>query len=130
MNASVQTLSQNRASTIDGSTGRSRQQPGQERWQNVGDSERMVSASAGAILLLQGLARRDLMGALIGGIGGALAYRGATGHCPAYQAAGVDTAADMNQEKVAARSRGTRGSPAGITGPRLPQRADWPRCRH
>jgi uncharacterized membrane protein len=109
MNASVQTLSQNRTSTSGGSDGRSRPaQPSRERHQNVGDSERLVSASAGAILLLQGLGRRDLIGWLIAGVGGALAYRGATGHCPAYEAAGVDTAADAGREDQAVRDHGTR----------------------
>jgi uncharacterized membrane protein len=52
----------------------------------------MVSAAAGAILALQGLGRRDLTGALIAAVGGALVYRGATGHCGVYQRMGVNTA--------------------------------------
>jgi uncharacterized membrane protein len=54
----------------------------------------MVSAIAGSILGLLGMGRRDLVGLGIAGVGAALIYRGATGHCSAYQALGVDTALD------------------------------------
>jgi uncharacterized membrane protein len=60
--------------------------------QNVGQGERLASAAAGAILALQGLGRRDLTGALIAAVGGALVYRGATGYSSIYQRLGVNTA--------------------------------------
>jgi len=60
------------------------------------------------ILVVQGLARRDLVGLLIAGVGGALAYRGATGHCSAYASAGINTASDAGSEQQAAQGRGTR----------------------
>lgn len=59
---------------------------------NVGDDERAVSLAAGSILAILGLSRMSVPGLLIAGVGGALAYRGATGHCSAYAAAGIDTA--------------------------------------
>lgn len=59
---------------------------------NVSDAERKVSLAAGSILALFGLWRRSIPGLLIAGAGGALAYRGITGHCPGYQAMGIDTA--------------------------------------
>lgn len=59
---------------------------------NVAQSERVVSLAAGAILAGLGLARRDWTGLLIAAVGGALAHRGATGHCYAYESVGVDTA--------------------------------------
>src|SRR5947209_19902316 len=59
---------------------------------NVGDSERAVSVAAGSILTLLGLSRRSLPGLLIAGVGGAMIYRGSTGHCPVYQALEMDTA--------------------------------------
>ena len=59
--------------------------------QNVGQGERKVSLAAGAILSVFGLARRDLPGLLMAAVGGGLVYRGATGHCHAYEAMGVDT---------------------------------------
>jgi uncharacterized membrane protein len=59
---------------------------------NVGQTERIVSLAAGSILALLGVGRRDALGLLIGGVGGGLLYRGATGHCHTYQALGIDTA--------------------------------------
>lgn len=61
---------------------------------NLGDTERKVSVAAGAIVALTGLARRDLAGLLIAGVGGALVYRGLSGTCPLYQALGMNTADD------------------------------------
>jgi uncharacterized membrane protein len=72
------------------------------RTKNVSDAERMVSVASGSILALLGVGRRDLTGALIAGVGGALIFRGATGHCAMYQALGVDTAhegADQRKTK-------------------------------
>jgi len=109
MNASVQTLSQDRSTTSTFPKGQSRQsQASRGQWLNVGDTERIVSASAGTILVAQGLARRDLVGWLIAGVGGALAYRGATGHCSAYATAGLNTAGDTGRERQEAQDRGTR----------------------
>ena len=59
---------------------------------NVGQSERVVSAVAGGALALAGLKMRSLPGVLLAAVGGALAYRGVTGHCHAYEALGVNTA--------------------------------------
>ena len=59
---------------------------------NVSEGERVVSVAAGSILAVLGAGRRDLTGLLIAGVGGALVYRGASGHCHMYQALGVDTA--------------------------------------
>jgi uncharacterized membrane protein len=75
---------------LQGSPSNRRTQSSQHR--NVSEGERMVSAAAGAILALQGLARRDITGVLIATVGGALVYRGATGHCSMYQTLGVNTA--------------------------------------
>ena len=58
---------------------------------NVGQTERIVSLAAGSILALLGVRRRDALGLLIGGVGGGLVYRGATGHCHTYQALGIDS---------------------------------------
>lgn len=66
----------------------------QSAWRqtNVGSSERLVSLAAGAILVLNGLGRRDLLGLLIAGVGGAMVHRGSTGYCHMYKALGYDTA--------------------------------------
>jgi uncharacterized membrane protein len=58
---------------------------------NVGMSERVVSAAAGSILTLLGLKRGHFAGLLAAGVGGALVYRGLSGHCSVYQALDVDT---------------------------------------
>lgn len=69
---------------------------------NVGSGERAVSLAAGSILALLGLARKSLPGALVAGVGGGLIYRGATGHCPMYQALGINSA-QADPADIAAR---------------------------
>lgn len=59
---------------------------------NVGSAERVASAVGGGLLALYGLTRGSLGGALLATVGGVLAYRGVSGHCPAFQALGVSTA--------------------------------------
>jgi len=59
---------------------------------NVGNSERVLSAAAGVALGAVGLHRRSIPGLIIAGLGGALIYRGASGHCSAYSALGMSTA--------------------------------------
>ena len=66
-------------------------QAGNRMKMNVGRTERMVSLAAGSILALLGLRRRDALGLVIGGVGGGLLYRGATGYCHTYNALGVGT---------------------------------------
>lgn len=63
---------------------------------NVGRQERRASLAGGAALILSGLRnvarRRYLPGLTLVLAGGLLVYRGQTGHCDLYQAAGIDTA--------------------------------------
>jgi len=59
----------------------------------------MVSVAAGAILAGLGLGRRDLTGLAIGAVGGALIYRGASGHCSMYQSLGVNTASEQEHRR-------------------------------
>jgi len=58
---------------------------------NVGGFERVLSVIGGGALALYGL-RRSLPHLMLLLGGGALVYRGLTGHCSAYQVMGVDTA--------------------------------------
>jgi uncharacterized membrane protein len=67
---------------------------------NVGESERIVSVAAGALSALMGLRRGSLPGLLVAGVGGALIYRGVTGHCAAYQSLGLDTANGDDAEQT------------------------------
>jgi uncharacterized membrane protein len=59
---------------------------------NVGDTERILSLAAGVGLGVAGLARGRLSGLALSAIGGALAWRGYTGHCQCYAVLGINTA--------------------------------------
>jgi len=62
---------------------------------NVADVERWASALGGAALTAYGIKQlkdRSPAGAALAAAGGALIYRGATGHCAVYSAAGISTA--------------------------------------
>jgi uncharacterized membrane protein len=58
---------------------------------NVGETERWVSAIGGGALAIYGLTRGSFAGVALALAGAGLLYRGTTGHCYAYQAAGIDT---------------------------------------
>jgi uncharacterized membrane protein len=62
--------------------------------QNVSPAERVVSAVSGSGLIAYGLKQGGLFGAALSLLGGGLLYRGATGHCHVYDAAGITTADD------------------------------------
>jgi uncharacterized membrane protein len=57
--------------------------------QNVPEAERVLSVLAGSALGAAGLARGSVGGLGLLALGGALVYRGVTGHCHAYQALGI-----------------------------------------
>lgn len=58
---------------------------------NVARVERVGSVALGSALLTYGVRRRDAAGAVAALVGGVFLMRGATGHCPLYQALGVST---------------------------------------
>ncbi len=68
---------------------------------NVSNTERVASATAGGALIAYGIKRKDWIGALLSVAGGALALRGATGHCQVYDALDVDT----NKKSLTARAK-------------------------
>ena len=70
---------------------------------NVGRPERVGSVALGAALVTYGLRRRDPAGIVAAVLGGAFVLRGATGHCPMYQAMGVSTG---SADAVLGRPRG------------------------
>ena len=73
---------------------------------NVGEAERWLSTAAGSALVTFGLLRAtklSLIGALVGG---AMIYRGVTGHCSLYQAMGHSTAAPADPTAVQVFRRG------------------------
>jgi uncharacterized membrane protein len=63
---------------------------------NVSEIERWASGVGGGALAVYGVTRLlsggSVSGAVLALIGGALVYRGATGHCNMYQALGINTA--------------------------------------
>ncbi len=72
---------------------------------NVGEAERVLSALGGGALALVGLSRGHAAGWTLAALGGALLYRGLTGHCHLYGALGLDTAHGQNRvTSVPARS--------------------------
>lgn len=70
------------------------------RRRNVGQGERVVSMLGGSVLTLYGLTRGSLKGLLMAAAGGGLLYRGASGHCPSYQAMGVDRTAEEPSNEI------------------------------
>jgi uncharacterized membrane protein len=73
---------------------------------NVADAERWASALGGAALTAWGVKQlkedHSPAGAMLAAAGSALIYRGATGHCPVYSAAGVNTADDDTRRALSA----------------------------
>jgi uncharacterized membrane protein len=59
---------------------------------NVGPNERAASTVLGGLLTGFGLGYCGVAGVLVAAAGVGLAYRGVTGHCYGYEAAGIDTA--------------------------------------
>jgi uncharacterized membrane protein len=58
---------------------------------NVGGAERVASAVAGGALVAFGLKQGGVGGTLLSVLGGAMLFRGATGHSHVYDAFGIDT---------------------------------------
>jgi uncharacterized membrane protein len=77
---------------------------------NVGSQERLVSQVGGGVLVAVGLLRGGVKGLALAGLGGALLYRGSTGHCHLYEALGASTADD---------GRGAMGSVPARAGVRV-----------
>jgi uncharacterized membrane protein len=77
---------------------------------NVGVTERNVSIVAGAALGLMALSRPlSLRGLAFAGLGGALIYRGVTGHCHLYDALGIDRTRSLDEPSADPSSYFHRG---------------------
>jgi DUF2892 family protein len=59
---------------------------------NVGETERQLSMIGGAVLAAYGLLRGSMSGIALAAIGGALIWRGHTGHCEVYHMLGHSSA--------------------------------------
>src|SRR2546423_11176890 len=75
---------------------------------NVGEAERWVSAIGGGALMLYGLTRGNFAGVTLALLGAGALYRGTTGHCYAYQMAGINTA-DTESDNPNVSVKGGRG---------------------
>src|SRR3954467_12930491 len=76
---------------------------------NVADVERWASALGGAALTAYGIARlrdRTPAGGALAAAGTMLMYRGATGRCPMYAAAGINTASGGDTRSALSGARG------------------------
>ena len=76
---------------------------------NVGQYERLASAVGGGVLAVYGLTRGTYAGVALALLGGALFYRGASGHCDVYQAMGVNTADETSGGNPNVSVHGGRG---------------------
>jgi uncharacterized membrane protein len=77
---------------------------------NVGETERLLSVIGGGIVALGGLAFcPNTIGKLVSaGLGGALIYRGLSGHCHIYSALGMDTAEKYGQQSAVEAGAGNK----------------------
>lgn len=86
---------------------------------NVGGGERLASLVGGGLLAAAGLRRGSAVGTVMALVGGVLAARGLTGHCPVYGA--------MNSHAAGGDARGparTARHPGDIHGPTRPETVD------
>ena len=63
-----------------------------QRASNLSQPERVISMIGGGTLVAYGLQKKSWSGLGMAAVGGALIYRGATGHCDIYETLGVNTA--------------------------------------
>lgn len=74
---------------------------------NISEVERWGSSIGGGALAVFGLTRLltrgSVTGAVLALVGGALVYRGTTGHCTMYQALGIDTSEGSDNPNVSVR---------------------------
>ncbi len=71
---------------------------------NVNETERLTSLVSGGGLTLFGVLRRSPQSLLVGGY---LLYRALSGHCPAYELAGISTASRTERLQFQPRQTGS-----------------------
>lgn len=82
--------------------------------ENVGSTERIVSAGIGGLLVASGIFRGRLPGLLLTAVGASLLYRGLSGYCALYEQMGVSSC-DLDDEPSESSARGlSRGPLAGM----------------
>jgi uncharacterized membrane protein len=70
---------------------------------NIGEGQRLISAIAGAGLLVEGWRRRSLAGGALAVAGISLLYRAASGFCPALNAMGIDMRDSQDTNRLGRR---------------------------
>ena len=74
-----------------------------EVFQNIGETQRLISAVAGVGLIFEGWRRRSLAGGALASAGIGLLYRAASGYCPALGAIGIDMRAAHDTSRLGRR---------------------------
>jgi uncharacterized membrane protein len=77
-------------------------------YNNVGELERWLSVGCGGALAVSGLARGGWPGYALAALGGALLYRGFTGHCSVYGTFGFNTSEHHNKAASVAAGHGVK----------------------
>lgn len=72
--------------------------------ENVGSTERVVSAGLGGLLVASGIFRGRLPGLLLTAVGASLLYRGLSGYCALYQQLGMSTC-DLDEQSSESQSQ-------------------------
>ncbi len=66
---------------------------------NVSSPERWFSVVAGSAMAAYSLTRRSKAGLVVAALGGAMVWRGATGHCMTYEILGISTNGDADDDR-------------------------------
>jgi uncharacterized membrane protein len=82
---------------------------------NVGQKERQFSLIGGGILAAYGLLRGSISGLALAAVGGALAWRGYSGHCEVYHLLGHSTADSESGQELSQRTRQNAGRGQSVT---------------
>src|SRR5579884_3398995 len=82
--------------------------PRSPRKVNVGLTERWFSSIGGGVLILSGLVRRDPLGAALALLGGALTFRGISGHSYLYQFLDINTVDESPRTVMELPDQGVR----------------------
>jgi uncharacterized membrane protein len=88
---------------------------------NIADAERWLSVIFGSAVAAYGLKMRSVPGLVLAGVGGALVWRGATGHCMVYESMGITTAEDDGRQVSVPYGRGV-GVEESVTIAATPER--------
>ena len=67
--------------------------------QNVNSRERWLSVVLGSAVAAYGLSRRSIAGITVAGLGAALVWRGASGYCAVYNALGLTSASESDDDR-------------------------------